>query len=76
MRKLLEDPDAFYSPAKRPSGHDIAKGFGPDILRRHGTEPAPERSRKATWKEFLRRHAFGTCAKAPTSRWDAQLLLS
>jgi len=30
MRKLLEDPDAFYSPAKRPSGHDIGKGFGRD----------------------------------------------
>lgn len=30
MKKLLEDPDAFYSPAKRPSGHDIGKGFGKD----------------------------------------------
>lgn len=28
MKKLLEDPDAFYSPKKRPSGHDIGKGFG------------------------------------------------
>ena len=28
MKKLLEDPDAFYSPAKRPSGHDISMGFG------------------------------------------------
>ena len=30
MKKLLEDPDAFYSPAKRPSGHDVSKGFGKD----------------------------------------------
>jgi len=30
MKKLLEDPDSFYSPAKRPSGHDIGKGFGKD----------------------------------------------
>ena len=30
MKKLLEDPEAFYSPAKRPSGHDISKGFGRD----------------------------------------------
>lgn len=30
MRKLLEDPDGFYSPAKRPSGHDIGRGFGKD----------------------------------------------
>jgi len=28
MKKLLEDPDKFYDPAKRPSGHDISKGFG------------------------------------------------
>ena len=27
-----------------------------DILKRHGIEPAPERSRKTTWKEFLNRH--------------------
>jgi site-specific DNA-methyltransferase (cytosine-N4-specific) len=28
MKKLLQDPDGFYSPKKRPSGHDIGKGFG------------------------------------------------
>lgn len=28
MKKLLEDPDKFYDPMKRPSGHDIGKGFG------------------------------------------------
>ena len=26
------------------------------ILRRHGIEPAPDRNRKATWNEFVRRH--------------------
>ncbi|WP_300336698.1 site-specific DNA-methyltransferase [Accumulibacter sp.] len=30
MKKLLLDPEAFYNPAKRPSGHDISKGFGKD----------------------------------------------
>jgi len=30
MKRLLEDPEAFYSPAKRPSGHDISRGFGRD----------------------------------------------
>jgi len=34
-------------------GHDIARSTIADILRRHGIEPAPERSRKTTWKEFL-----------------------
>lgn len=30
MKKLLEDPDKFYDPMRRPSGHDIGKGFGKD----------------------------------------------
>lgn len=30
MKKLLKDPDDFYTPAKRPSGHDIGKGFAKD----------------------------------------------
>jgi DNA modification methylase len=28
MKKLLEDPEKFYGAKKRPSGHDIGKGFG------------------------------------------------
>ncbi len=27
MRKLLEDPERFYTPKKRPSGHDISVRF-------------------------------------------------
>ncbi|MBI4032580.1 site-specific DNA-methyltransferase [Candidatus Berkelbacteria bacterium] len=27
MKKLLEDPDSFYRPKERPSGHDIARSF-------------------------------------------------
>lgn len=30
MKKLLEDPGKFYDPKKRPSGHDIGKGFSKD----------------------------------------------
>ncbi len=30
MKKLIQDPAAFYTPAKRPSGHDIADTFGKD----------------------------------------------
>src|SRR5438067_1173599 len=37
-------------------GHVLAHNTIADILRRHGIEPAPERSRKTTWKEFLSRH--------------------
>ena len=37
-------------------GHEFARSTIADILKRHGIEPAPERSRKTTWKEFLSRH--------------------
>lgn len=30
MKKLIEDPDKFYTPKVRPSGHDIGKGFSKD----------------------------------------------
>lgn len=28
MKKLLDNPEAYYSAKKRPSGHDISSGFG------------------------------------------------
>ncbi|HEX7423124.1 MAG TPA: integrase core domain-containing protein [Terriglobales bacterium] len=37
-------------------GHKVGRGTIANILKRHGMEPAPERSRKTTWKEFLGRH--------------------
>jgi putative transposase len=37
-------------------GHLLAHNTVADILRRHGIEPAPERIRKTTWKEFLNSH--------------------
>ncbi len=30
MKKLLDDPEGFYKPKARPSGHDIAGRFGKD----------------------------------------------
>lgn len=37
-------------------GHAVARGTIANILKHHGIKPAPERSRKTTWKEFLSRH--------------------
>ena len=37
-------------------GHIVGRTTIADILRRRGVEPAPERSRKTTWKEFLSQH--------------------
>jgi putative transposase len=36
-------------------GHEVARGTIASILKEHGLEPAPERERKTTWKEFLAR---------------------
>ena len=37
-------------------GYMVARGTVANILREHGLEPAPERNRQTTWKEFLLRH--------------------
>ena len=37
-------------------GHELARSTIGEILQRHGIEPAPERSKGTTWKEFLTRH--------------------
>jgi site-specific DNA-methyltransferase (cytosine-N4-specific) len=30
MKKLIKDPEAYYTPAERPSGHNIGDSFGKD----------------------------------------------
>jgi putative transposase len=37
-------------------GHVLSRNTIANILKRHGIEPSPERSRKTSWKEFLNRH--------------------
>src|SRR6516162_11474673 len=37
-------------------GHEVGRGTIAEMLARHGMEPAPERERKTTWKEFLTQH--------------------
>ena len=37
-------------------GHEVGRSTIGKILERNGLEPAPERSRKTTWKEFLTQH--------------------
>jgi len=38
-------------------GHVLSPSGIAKILKRHGIEPAPERVKKTTWKEFMDRHA-------------------
>ena len=35
--------------------HHVARGTIANILKQHGIEPAPERQRRTTWQEFLKR---------------------
>jgi len=37
-------------------GHEVGHTSIASLLKEHGLEPAPERNRKNTWKEFLRQH--------------------
>jgi len=37
-------------------GYQVGRGTIANILKEHGLEPAPERKRKTTWKEFLSQH--------------------
>ena len=37
-------------------GHKMVRSTIADILNRHGSEPASERKKKTTWKEFLAQH--------------------
>src|SRR5262249_17408159 len=37
-------------------GHEVARGTIVNVLKEHGLEPAPERNRKTTWKEFMSWH--------------------
>ena len=44
-------------------GHNLAPGTVANILKRNGIEPAPERGRRTTWKQFLTQHwACITCS--------------
>jgi transposase InsO family protein len=59
VRMALENRDWGYRRilgALSNLGHNLARGTVANILKQHGIEPAPERSRKTTWKEFLSRH--------------------
>ena len=37
-------------------GHQVARGTIANVLREHGLEPAPERMKRTTWREFLAAH--------------------
>lgn len=59
VRRASENRDWGYrriQGALANLGHEVARGTITKILKGHGPEPAPERNRKSTGKEFLSRH--------------------
>ncbi|HVH72461.1 MAG TPA: IS3 family transposase [Candidatus Dormibacteraeota bacterium] len=59
IRMALENRDWGYrriQGALANLGHEVARSTVANILKEHGIEPAPERNRGTTWKEFLARH--------------------
>lgn len=37
-------------------GHRVARGTIANVLKEHGLDPAPERTRRRSWREFLATH--------------------
>ena len=59
VRMAVENRDWGYTRiqgALANLGHDVGRGTIATILRQHGIEPAPERRKRTTWREFLNEH--------------------
>jgi transposase InsO family protein len=59
VRMATENRDRGYrriQGALANLGHVVARSTVANILKKHGMEPAPERNRRSTWKEFIARH--------------------
>ena len=59
VRMASENRDWGYSRiqgALSNLGHNVARGPSANILKMPGIDPAPDRRRKTTWKEFIRQH--------------------
>ena len=65
VRMAVENPQWGYTRirgALSNLGHEIARTTVKRILRDHGIDPAPERSRRIPWKTFLQAHWQGLAA--------------
>ena len=65
VRMAVENPQWGYTrirDALSNPGHTIARTTVKRILRDHGIDPAPERSRRTPWKTFLQAHWDGLAA--------------
>ena len=81
VRMAVENPQWGYTRirgALSNLGHNIARTTVKRILHDHGIDPAPERSRRISWKTFLQAHWEGlaACDLAVRSVYAAAIPLS
>ena len=59
-------------------GHVVAPNTIKKILKQHGIDPAPERAKRTTWRQFLRAHAAAIAAGDffSTEIWTARGLVT
>ena len=59
-------------------GHVVAPNTIKKILKRHGIDPAPDRAKRTTWRQFLRTHAESIAAGDffSTEVWTARGLVT
>lgn len=59
VRFAIENPGCGYTRLEgmlANLGHKVSRTTIANILREHGIDPAPERSRRTTWHQFLKTH--------------------
>ncbi len=81
VRMARENPTWGYDRiqgALKHLGHLVAPNTIKKILKQHGIDPAPERSKRTTWRQFLRTHAASIAAGDffSTEVWTARGLVT
>ncbi len=81
VRMARENPSWGYDRiqgALKNLGHVVAPNTIKKILKRHGIDPAPERAKRTTWRQFLRTHAASIAAGDffSTEVWTARGLVT
>src|SRR6266700_4233624 len=59
LRVAQDNPGWGYTRIQGPLdnlGHRVSRGTVANVLKRHGIEPSPERSKRTTWSTFLKAH--------------------
>lgn len=81
VRFARENPSWGYDRiqgALKNLGHVVAPNTIKRILKKHGIDPAPERAKRTTWRQFLRTHADSIAAGDffSTEVWSARGLVT